>query len=323
MKKLLLNVKMLPFLTTIVLIMFRLGLNGQDYEMISGGGMEEADDDSWTVNVIGRMETEPVGDQIPEYKFGSTETSLKSQGKTLHVWAAGTGYVNIVFSQEVTLKANTKYVADGVFKDKTGELNNFWAQLKISLDGEPPQHENDGIKIKGFNTWSGCGQFVDGTFSEDACDSQTDGYGFVTPDTLGDEFTAYFAIVIGMWTNAETGAIPYDIVIDEVSLIDSLEAANSSSGNLSLAQNQHASLMNYPNPFYGETTIKYALENTSDVEIFVYNMLGEKILYLNEGLKQAGKHETMLDLTNCSNSILFCKLKYNDHTITKKMTLIR
>ncbi len=323
MKKLVLKRTLFPLSIILILSAFGFSIKAQEYEMLTGGSMEEVDEDSWNVEIIGRMETEPTGDQIPEYEFGSSETASKSDGKTLHVWAAGTGYVNIIFSQEVTLKANTKYVTDAAFKDLTGELNNFWAQLKLSLDGEPPQHENDGIKLKGFNTWAGCGQYADGTFSEDACDSDVDGYGYVTPDSLGEEFTAYFGVVVGMWTNAETGAIPYDVVIDEVSLIDSLAKANYTSSIAKLNNKKGASLINYPNPFSESTTLKYEIPERSEVEIFIYNILGEEIFYRYEGVKQSGKHQAQLKLQGTESNLLICKLKYNNNSITRKMTLIR
>ena len=48
---------------------------------------------------------------------------------------------------------------------------------------------------------------------------------------------------------------------------------------------------NYPNPFNPETTIKYSVPKASNVQISVYNMLGQKVYNLFGGVKEKGNYE--------------------------------
>ncbi len=49
-------------------------------------------------------------------------------------------------------------------------------------------------------------------------------------------------------------------------------------------------LQNYPNPFNGETTIRFQLEQTRRVRLGVYNIRGQKVAGLTDGMFQAGEH---------------------------------
>ncbi len=303
----------------------------QEGNILQGSGMAADDDSAWTVAVIGRGNFEnPTGDQIPEYEFGCAGECTNCSGDVLRVWAAGTGYVNIIFSQEVTLKAGHTYKADGAVKDLGGTLTYWWVQLKISLSGAAPTHENDGIKLMGFNNFiEGCTTFGDGTFAEDACDwyglnagenpNLANGIGFVAPDSMGAEFNAHFALVTGLYTDGTP--YPYDVIFDEVVLIDSNEAA--SVGIEPRLFNDEDLLNNYPNPFDGMTTINYRVNERSFVDLTVYNLLGQKVAGLVSEIQAPGSYRADFDASNLPGSVFFCKLKVNDRVITRKMNLLR
>ncbi len=46
----------------------------------------------------------------------------------------------------------------------------------------------------------------------------------------------------------------------------------------------------YPNPFNPSTEISYRLATTAMVELSIYNLLGERVMLLYEGIKPAGEH---------------------------------
>ena len=48
---------------------------------------------------------------------------------------------------------------------------------------------------------------------------------------------------------------------------------------------------NYPNPFNPTTTIPFALPTESKVKIEVFNLLGQRVAILEDGVMQAGHHK--------------------------------
>jgi flagellar hook assembly protein FlgD len=55
---------------------------------------------------------------------------------------------------------------------------------------------------------------------------------------------------------------------------------------------------NYPNPFNPLTTIKYQLPEAAEIELVIYNILGQEIYTLINGKKQAGYHSQAWNATD-------------------------
>ncbi|MFC1760117.1 FlgD immunoglobulin-like domain containing protein [Candidatus Neomarinimicrobiota bacterium] len=49
-------------------------------------------------------------------------------------------------------------------------------------------------------------------------------------------------------------------------------------------------ISNFPNPFNPTTTIKYDISQASQVTVIIYDMLGNEIIQLDKGVKEAGEH---------------------------------
>lgn len=85
---------------------------------------------------------------------------------------------------------------------------------------------------------------------------------------------------------------------------------------------------NYPNPFNPETSIKYSIPSKMDVEILIYNSLGQKIKTLVNKAQQAGFYKAGLDGSNeagykVSAGIYFYRFKAGDFSVTKKMVMVK
>lgn len=85
---------------------------------------------------------------------------------------------------------------------------------------------------------------------------------------------------------------------------------------------------NYPNPFNPSTTIRYSLQRTSQVEIAVFNLLGEKVRTLEEGEQRPGEYLTTWDGTDqqgksVASGVYFYRIKAGDFTDTRKMVLMK
>ena len=57
---------------------------------------------------------------------------------------------------------------------------------------------------------------------------------------------------------------------------------------------------NYPNPFNPTTTIPFALPTESQIKLEIFNLLGQRVAVVEEGIFQAGNHKTVWDGRNSS-----------------------
>ena len=80
---------------------------------------------------------------------------------------------------------------------------------------------------------------------------------------------------------------------------------------------------NYPNPFNPSTTIKFSLPAQTQLKINIYNMLGELVRTISEGIYEAGYYNIIFDASELSSGTYIYRLESNNFTDTKKMILIR
>ncbi|UCB51649.1 MAG: T9SS type A sorting domain-containing protein [Candidatus Zixiibacteriota bacterium] len=85
---------------------------------------------------------------------------------------------------------------------------------------------------------------------------------------------------------------------------------------------------NYPNPFNPETQIKYDLPLSGNVTLSVYNVLGQKVRALVDGMQEAGHRSVTWDGRDdagreVASGIYFYKIKAEDYQMTMKMVLLK
>ncbi|MEI7812025.1 MAG: DUF1566 domain-containing protein [Ignavibacteria bacterium] len=80
---------------------------------------------------------------------------------------------------------------------------------------------------------------------------------------------------------------------------------------------------NYPNPFNPATTIQFALSKPENVNLKIYNSLGQLVETLINGILNAGLHTYRWNGENHSGGVYFYKLQYDNQIFTKTMTLLK
>ncbi len=85
---------------------------------------------------------------------------------------------------------------------------------------------------------------------------------------------------------------------------------------------------NAPNPFSGETTLTYVLEQKVPVTLEVYNVLGQRVRTLVEERKEAGVHHVRWNGQNqlgepVGSGVYFYRIEAGDFRETRKMVLVR
>ena len=80
---------------------------------------------------------------------------------------------------------------------------------------------------------------------------------------------------------------------------------------------------NYPNPFNPSTTIRFDLPKAAEVNLTVYNILGEKVMTLANGFLEAGYHSVVFNANNLASGTYIYRLQTSNFIQTKKMLLLK
>ena len=111
-------------------------------------------------------------------------------------------------------------------------------------------------------------------------------------------------------------------------LISGKEAASELSGGIPLIAYQFELDNNYPNPFNPSTQIRYQLSQKEQIDLSIYNLLGQKVRTLYNGIQLTGAHTAVWDGRNdfgqaVASGIYLYQLKTETSVKTRKMTLIK
>jgi len=142
---------------------------------------------------------------------------------------------------------------------------------------------------------------------------------FVSQLDMGAEYTIYVTAVYRFaWAEQWVESLPSNTI----SVI-----AQSDNDNTVLPV-QTALCENYPNPFNPETTISYVLAKEGIVSIEIYNIKGQKVKTLVDGLQAAGRHNVVWNGKDTrggdmSSGVYFYRMTTNGYTQTKKMMLVK
>ena len=133
--------------------------------------------------------------------------------------------------------------------------------------------------------------------------------------------------------HAGADAQPYfDGVVDYVRIYNYATAKHNQfpvgTADERMLPDQFALSQNYPNPFNPTTRINYDLPKEADVNITIYDLLGQEVKTLVNKQVKAGYHTVEWDATNSlnqkvSSGVYFYRIEAGDFTEVKKMVLLR
>jgi len=82
-------------------------------------------------------------------------------------------------------------------------------------------------------------------------------------------------------------------------------------------------IQNYPNPFNPSTKIKYSVPQSSNVELKVFDILGNEIETLVNEEKPVGTYEVIWYAANLPSGVYFYQLRASEYIQTRKMILLK
>ncbi|MBI5020881.1 MAG: T9SS type A sorting domain-containing protein [Ignavibacteriales bacterium] len=86
---------------------------------------------------------------------------------------------------------------------------------------------------------------------------------------------------------------------------------------------EFALYQNYPNPFNPTTKIRYDLPKNSMVSLKIFNLIGQEVFTLVDGMEEAGYKTVEVNAETLPSGVYFYRLQTDDVTFTKKFILLR
>jgi len=102
--------------------------------------------------------------------------------------------------------------------------------------------------------------------------------------------------------------------------ITSIEVTGTISGGLPVSYELY---QNYPNPFNPSTTIKFAIPKESNVNLSIYNVLGELVSTLVNEEKKPGYYKYKFNASAFASGVYLYRIKAGSFIETKKMVLMK
>ncbi len=81
-------------------------------------------------------------------------------------------------------------------------------------------------------------------------------------------------------------------------------------------------VQNFPNPFSQETTINYTLPNAEDVELTIYNLLGQEVRTLVDKFQPAGNHSITFQADSLPSGLYLYTLQAGSQRLTRRLTIV-
>ena len=109
---------------------------------------------------------------------------------------------------------------------------------------------------------------------------------------------------------------PSTVVSATTEVMTSIELSEEIPADFSLEQN-------YPNPFNPSTAIEFSLNRTGPVTLTVYDLLGQKVHVLVDGVQSAGRHNVLFNGTGLASDTYIYVLQTQEQRAVKLMTLLK
>jgi len=90
-----------------------------------------------------------------------------------------------------------------------------------------------------------------------------------------------------------------------------------------LSVSDYQLFQNFPNPFNPGTTISYSVPITSEIKIALYDIIGNEIGKLYEGMQQEGDHQIVLNASNLASGVYFVSMTAANYNQSIKISLLK
>ncbi len=148
--------------------------------------------------------------------------------------------------------------------------------------------------------------------------NETSGTGGVVTNVDNDADDETFTVALGDLPGGVQPGSPssIELTITETRLIVSAEGEDEIPEAFALEQN-------YPNPFNPSTTIRFALDKAQRVRLMVYDLLGQEVRVLVDGVRPAARYDVAFDAADLASGTYLYVLRAESQVAVKTMLLLK
>ena len=175
-----------------------------------------------------------------------------------------------------------------------------------------PNLRTEGNGMFCFKSCDGCESFADSAYINEA--NADAAYPSIV---IGDDGTVY-----ALWSDNRTGN-------DDVYFSKGKFTVTGINDMPGIIPSDFSLYQNYPNPFNPETAIEYSIPYASQVELKVFDLLGNEVTTLVDKIQSAGTYRTVFNINLSENGsllssgIYYYQLRAGNFILQKKMMLLK
>ena len=223
-----------------------------------------------------------------------------------------------------------KMGTSGSSDDEYGLWLSSTGQISGGLNGPGQQKILQAKSSLSLNTWTHV------VFMWNKVDSKISFYingilDTITNSTITSIQNTNAVLRIGAWVqsylNSFTGSIDDIRIYNRALSYEEIQILYGSTVDVKIDENMvindYYFSQNYPNPFNPSTTFKFIIRKQTQIRINVYNVIGELVRTLGEGLYNAGSYELEFKANDLPSGIYLYQLAAENFVETKKMILLK
>ena len=142
----------------------------------------------------------------------------------------------------------------------------------------------------------------------------------------GDTTSAFVHLVVGSKIQSLTGVLYYGN--NRYKVVPRTNADYTMPTGVRITQNdrmpvQYELSQNFPNPFNPSTNISYGIPVTGHVSLKVFNVIGQEVATLVNGVQASGTYTVSFDASKLSTGMYLYRISSGNFTLVKKMLLVK
>lgn len=79
----------------------------------------------------------------------------------------------------------------------------------------------------------------------------------------------------------------------------------------------------FPNPTHNRTTVRFAVPRQQEISLHLYDMLGRRVATLEQNTVARGRKQRMLKVSNLTSGVYFLRLRAEENTRTRRLTVLQ